>query len=104
MNEFSHMNKKQRKLFGLFIFLLISVQSLLAQEADRSFLQPVSFKYPLTDSLNGAVLRKIVVDYNNIVYVLSDKGLLRINDRQLVKDLRYTPLAQKIPVDIAIQE
>ncbi len=74
------------------------------QEPDQPFKQPVSIKYTLPEALKGAVLKKVVADYNDIIYVLTDKGLYRVNDKDLIKDIRYTPLAQKIPVDIALQE
>jgi hypothetical protein len=83
---------------------LFSIGWSTAQERDSPFKQAVSIKYKLVGSLTGAVLKKIVVDYNDIVYVLSDKGLLRANDRELTRDLRYTPLAHLNPVDIAVQE
>lgn len=97
-------SRMTKKILQIFIFLVLFTQLLPAQEADKPFLQATSVKYFLQESLKGATLKKIVVDYNDIVYVLSDKGLLRVNDRELVKDLRYTPLAQKIPIDIAVQE
>ncbi|MGC4034753.1 MAG: hypothetical protein QM764_02255 [Chitinophagaceae bacterium] len=97
---------KKRLLYAL-LLLFISLWSkefVYSQLPDKPFKQAISVKFTLHESLKDAQLRKIVVDYNNIVYVLSDKGVLRVNDRQLVKDLRYTPLAQKIPVDITTQE
>lgn len=69
-----------------------------------TFLQPVSYQYPLDQEMKGSTLKKVVVDYNNNVYVLSDKGVCRVSGHQLVKDLRYRPLADKIPVDLTIQE
>lgn len=85
--------------------LLFHLQTVFAvPEPDKPFLQPVSVKYLLQESLKGSVLKKIVTDYNDIVYVLSDKGVYRICGSQLVKDMRYTPLGNKVPVDITIQE
>lgn len=75
-----------------------------APEPDKPFSQAVSVKYPLQESLMGSRLKKIVTDYNDIVYVLSDRGLYRICGSQLVKDTRYTPLENKIPVDVTVQE
>ena len=75
-----------------------------APDPDKAFLQAMSYKYMLADHLKGAQLKKIVVDYNDVVYVLSDKGVLRRSNDLLVEDIRYTPLAGKVPVDIAVQE
>src|SRR6476659_3265670 len=75
-----------------------------SHEPDTSFKQAVSVKYNLPQSLQGSVLKKVVVDYNDIIYVLTDRGLYRVNDKDLVRDIRYTPLAQKIPVDVATRE
>lgn len=73
-------------------------------EPDEPFSQAVSIKYTLHESLRGAKLKKVVTDYNDNVYVLSDKGVLRVSDNELIKDIRYTPLADTRPVDITSQE
>ncbi|MBZ5856012.1 ligand-binding sensor domain-containing protein [Flavihumibacter profundi] len=66
--------------------------------------QPVSIQYSLPETLKGAILKKVVVDYNDNVYVLTNKGVYRTNGKDLVKDFRYTPIAEKKPLDITIQE
>ncbi len=89
------------------ILLLISAFSinLFAQLIDAPFKQATSNKYNLSDDLKGAKLKKLVVDYNDIVYVLTDKGLYRdYNENELSKDLFYRLLAKKTPVDITVQE
>jgi len=96
--------KKNSLIPFLFLVPILTAVHGNSQQPDKSFKQAVSVKYTLPESLKGVQLKKIVVDYNDIIYVLSDKAVLRVNDRALVKDLRYTPLAQKIPVDIAVQE
>ncbi len=70
----------------------------LASEPDTSFQQAVSVKYTVSDALAEAELRKVVVDYDDVVHVLSDQGLLRIVDQQLVNDISYRPLADRIPL------
>src|SRR6476620_10288625 len=85
------------------IFFLMGAR-IVAQEPDVPFMQAVSVKYSLAPSLKGAVLKKLVVDYNDIPYILSDKGVLRVQGNMLVKDLRYSALADKQPVDLAIRE
>jgi hypothetical protein len=84
------------------LLLLLALRSFALPEPDRPFRQAVSVKY--ANDVNDAILKKIAVDYNNIVYVLSDKGLLRVCEDRLVKDTRFTPLADLVPVDIAVQE
>ena len=76
-----------------------------AQVIDVPFKQATSVKYVLSDELKDAQFKKIVVDYNDIIYVLTDKGLFRdYNDGELSKDLFYRLLAKRIPVDISVQE
>src|SRR4051794_34493699 len=75
-----------------------------APTADKAFLQPVSVKYRMPATLKGARLKKLAIDYNDIIYTLTDKGLFMVSGDELTQDLRYTPLADKIPVDIAIRE
>lgn len=86
-------------LFSAFYFT-----GLFAQASDSSFIQPISVKYSLSSELQGSKLKKVVIDYNDRIYVLTDKGLGRVQGNQVVKDLLYRPLANKIPVDITIQE
>ena len=86
------------------LLLFIRFHALGAPEPDKPFTQAISVKYPLDATLKGAVLKKIVTDYNDIVYVLSDRGLLSVSEGRLVRDTRYTPLANLVPVDVAIQE
>lgn len=89
------------------IFLLISLFSLnlMAQVIDVPFKQASSVKYSLSEELKTAEFKKVVVDYNDIVYVLTDTGLFRdYNENELSKDLFYRLLATKKPVDITVQE
>jgi len=88
-------------LFSFFV-LIFSCQAF--SEPDTPFRQAVSIKFNFPDLQKGIVLKKIVADYNDLIYVLTDKGLYSTNDNELVKDIRYTPLADKIPIDITIQE
>jgi len=87
-----------------FTFFVLMGTRILAQERDVPFRQALSVKYSLAPSLKGAVLKKLVVDYNDMPYVLSDRGVLRVQGNNLVKDLRYSALADKQPVDLAIRE
>ena len=91
----------------IYFLLLISIFSmnLFAQIKDVPFRQAISVKYSLSEDLKTAKLKKVVVDYNDIVYVLTDKGLYRdYNENELSKDLFYRLLATKKPVDITVQE
>jgi hypothetical protein len=62
----------------LFVSIVLFVVEIFkcsaSPEPDTSFKQALSVKYNLPDSLQGSVLKKVVVDYNDIVYVLTDKG------------------------------
>lgn len=92
---------------ALFVLIVLTVKSSCCfpfAGADTFFKQAVSFRYTIPASLNGSAFKKTVTDYNDITYVLTDKGVYRIHENELVRDLRYTPLAQKVPVDLAIQE
>src|SRR6476620_1097304 len=96
--------KKKIYVITAFIFYPGIYGPLVASDADTAFRQPVSVKYRLPAGLKGSVLKKVVVDYNDVVHVLTDKGLCRLSENEIVKDLLYRPLADKIPVDIVTQE
>lgn len=87
-----------------FLFYCGVINNVRAGEPDTSFLQPISVKYNLSQDFKGSTLKKVVIDYNNIVYVLTDKGLGRVSKNEVVTDLLYRPLAGTVPVDITTQE
>lgn len=88
----------------LFILLFIAISCFSFPQQDTIFKQAVSVKYLLPESLKDVRLLKMVSDYNDNVYVLTGKGVFRVYEKTLIKDLRYAPLAQKNPVDITVQE
>jgi hypothetical protein len=88
-----------KKLANLAAGLLLSCVTYAA--TDTSFTQAVSVKYHIPAGLQ---LLKVITDYNNNVQVLTTQGFYRLNGNDLVKDLRFRPLAQKIPVDVTTQE
>jgi hypothetical protein len=89
----------------VFLLILLFSVSLMAQVLDVPFRQATFVKYILSDDLKGAKLKKVVVDYNDIVYLLTDKGLYRdYYEDKISKDLFNRLLSDKIPVDITIQE
>ncbi len=91
-------------MLALTVIGLFSITA-LAQIIDVPFKQPTSVKYQLSDDLKDAKLKKVLVDYNQIVYLLTDKGLYRdFNENEISKDMFYRLLATKNPVDITIQE
>ncbi|HYH55370.1 MAG TPA: hypothetical protein VD772_02095, partial [Anseongella sp.] len=86
------------------ILLFWAAAAPAADDPDIPFRQAVSVKYETPPELKEALFRKVVTDYNDIVYVLTDKGLYRTYGTEVAKDLRFTPLAGRIPLDIAVQE
>jgi hypothetical protein len=96
--------KKKIYVITAFLFYPGIYGHAVASDADTAFRQPISVKYHFSADLRGSVLKKVVVDYNDVVYVLTDKGLCRVNENEVVKDLLYRPLADKVPVDITTQE
>lgn len=86
------------------IFLAAPLCGHSSPAGDPPYQQAVSIQYRNAASLKDALLRKVVVDYNNNAIVLSSDGVYRTQDERLVKDLLYSPLAAKVPRDIAIQE
>ncbi len=89
----------------VFVLLMLCIGYSGAQVLDVPFKQAVSVKYDIPQELQDAQMIKTVVDYNNIVYVLTDKGLYRdYGENEISRDLFYRPLSDKNPVDITIQE
>ena len=93
------------RILSTFLTVVILDSSLIAQVVDAPFRQATSVKYTLSEDLKEAEFKKVVVDYNDIVYVLTNKGLYRdYYENEISKDLFYRLLSDKTPVDITVQE
>ncbi|MFY0256292.1 hypothetical protein ACDQ55_20320 [Chitinophaga sp. 30R24] len=68
---------------------------------DLPYTQAVAVKFNVPAGLK---MQKVIIDYNDNVQVLATDGFYRLSGNDLVKDLRFRPLAQKIPVDVTTQE
>jgi hypothetical protein len=70
--------------------------------ADEPFWQDVAVRIRHADSLSNAVYRRVCVDQENVVHVLTDKGLARVYDDVLAPDRSFRPQAGTVPLDIAV--
>src|SRR5690625_973951 len=94
-----------KTIWLVILFLLLEWTGLHGQSfKDTPFPQPVSKKYPVQGSDADLQMKKMVIDRDDNVYALTDKGLFVIIEDQLVPDRRYRPLADKNPVDISSQD
>lgn len=97
-------NQRTMKYVLLLILLMICSQQSDAQSfLDSPFLQPVSKKYLIQDDPGSYEMKKMVIDRDDNVHALTDKGLYIIIDEQLVSDQRFRPLKDLVPVDVTIQ-
>jgi two component regulator with propeller domain len=69
---------------------------------DVPFWQDVAVRIRHAPELANAVFKKLCVDKENTVYVLTDKGVGRVYEDTLALDKSYRPLAGKIAADIAL--
>jgi hypothetical protein len=77
----------------------------ITPQEDVPFRQATSVKFKISPKMQDAKLKKVVVDYRDNVYVLTDQGLCRdFPGGILARDYTYASLADKTPVDICIQE
>lgn len=86
------------------LLLVVLGSALPAIAGDTTFRQAVSVKYETPGELRGVALKKVVVDYNQVVHLLTGRGVYRVVEGELVKDNRYRPLAGRVPRDITVQE
>lgn len=70
--------------------------------ADEPFWQDVAVRIRHAPELTNAIFKKLYVDKENGVYVLTDKGVARVFDDILALDHSFRPLSDKIPVDITL--
>lgn len=69
---------------------------------DTPFWQDAAIRIQLAPELTHATFQKVCVDKEDVVYVLTDKGVARLFDTTLTPDRSYRPLAGRIPSDIGI--
>lgn len=69
---------------------------------DTPFWQDVAVRIQHAPELTNAVFKKLCVDKENTVYVLTDKGVARVYDHILALDRSYRPFAGKVAKDIAL--
>ena len=87
---------------GLIVFWFLPAALVAAPMPDVPFWQDVAVRINHAPELTNAVFKKVCVDKENTVYVLTDKGVARIFDNTLTLDRSYRPLAGKIAKDIAL--
>lgn len=69
---------------------------------DTAFWQDTSVQYRLRPELTNAVMRKVCLDRDGVVFVLTDRGVARVYDRELALDANFRPLAGRVPRDITV--
>lgn len=69
---------------------------------DAPFWQDVAIRIQHAPELTNARFQKLCIDKENVVYVLTDKGIARVFDHTLALDKSYRPLAGKIARDMAL--
>ncbi len=88
--------------FGSIAFCLLPAALVAAPIPDAPFWQDVAVRIQRAPELTNATFRKVCVDKENTVYVLTDKGVARIYDHTLALDGSFRPLVGKIAKDIAL--
>jgi hypothetical protein len=87
---------------GSIVIWLLPVSLVAGPIPDVPFWQDVAVRIHHTPELTNAIFKKLCVDKENTVYVLTDKGVARIFDNTLALDRSYRPLVGKIAKDIAL--
>jgi hypothetical protein len=88
--------------FGLIVFWSSPVALLAGPIPDTPFWQDVAVRIHHAPELTNAIFKKLCVDKEDTVYVLTDRGVARVFDSTLTLDNSYRPLVGKIPKDIAL--
>ena len=95
-----------------YLFVLSLVSCVSSQDTgdvssveDSPYQAPYSVKYKIPEKWQGARMIKMVIDGDDNVFVLTDKGLYRDFPGQLLgKDLMYSSLSDKKPVDVTVDK
>lgn len=70
--------------------------------SDQPFWQDAAVRIQTAPELAGARFKKVCIDKENTVYVLTDKGVARVYEQTLALDRSYRPLAGRLALDIGL--
>lgn len=84
--------------------LFVAVSLLRAAAPDTPFLQDRSEQFPAEGELAGAAMRKVHVNKDGIVYVLTDRGMARLFGSKLAVDRSFRPLNDRKIVDTVLKD
>jgi hypothetical protein len=87
---------------GLILFWLTPSVISASSIPDLPFWQDIAVRVHHAPELTNAVFKKLCIDKENTVFVLTDKGVARLFDDTLALDRSYRPLAGRIALDIAL--
>lgn len=87
--------------FGPLLFLVAAIIT-RAAAPDIPFYQDRSEKFPAEGELAGATMRKVHINKDGIVYVLTDRGMARLFGNKLALDRSFRPLIGKKILDSAV--
>ena len=98
-------------ILPLFFTVILTISCAKTQDMgftaveDTPYPSPYSVKYSIPDRWQGAEMQKLVIDGDDNVIALTSKGVYRdFPDNLFAKDRTYASLADKIPVDITVQD
>jgi len=83
-------------------FWLLPAVLLAAPIPDLPFWQDVAVRIHHAPELTNATFKKLCVDKENVVFVLTSKGVARVFEDTLALDKSYRPLAGRIAEDIVL--
>src|SRR5258706_518158 len=76
--------------------------STTAAVKDVPFSQDVAVRISLQPELQGATFRRLLVDRDDVAYVLTDRGVARVFDTTLALDRSFRPLTGKQALDLTL--
>ncbi len=89
---------------SLCLVALLAANSLWAAAKDTPFIQDRSIPFTLAPELRDAAFRRLAVEQDGIVYVLTDKGVARVFENTVALDKSFRPLAGRRALDIALRD
>lgn len=94
---FTEHTQKMKRILLLVMWVWVG----RAAVPDKPFLQDRSEKFPAEGELAGATLKRVHVNKDGIVYVLTDRGMARLFGNKLALDKSFRPFIGKVPIDTA---
>ncbi len=88
--------------FWLVVLMAMPIFAQTPSQKDEPFVQDYAVRYSISPQLQGAQIKQMLVDRNDVVLLLTSHGMARVSEGRIVPDRRFRPLSRRTPISITL--